>query len=505
MITFNEVKNKAVEVWKSDNVILPSVTLAQFILESASGTSLLAVNSNNLFGIKASAPWTGEKYIIVSNEEIDYMLVPKQSAFRKYSTWEDSVQDHSNFFVSTNSRKSIYKAVIGERDYKKVCNALSKTYATDSSYGTKLISIIEKNNLMQYDKQEENTMLSKIIVIDDGHGGTDNGASSNGILEDNWNLEVCAKIEQKLKNLGHTVYSTRNSDVFVGLSERAVMANNWNADIFISCHVNAGGGSGYEDFIFDSLLSNDIVTPDLQNKIHAAMIPILAKYGLKNRGKKRANFAVLRETDMPAILLEAAFLDNATDAAVLKNDQFKEDYAQAVVNGVQSFYGISEVVVDQTVYIPEVYKTINYNVVITSGGYSIDSKPWGTPGFEKWGVTDDFIGRTVKAVEENISGEYINTELGWIDKRAIEKEKVVVESILYLPNGNSWTIYPENGPYTAGDVISLEGPKEDGGLSFTVLGDKGNNIIVVDLPNFGVVGIYFDKDKKAEVTKKYAE
>lgn len=100
--------------------------------------------------------------------------------------------------------------------------------------------------------------------------------------------------------------------------------------------------------------------------------------------------------------------------------------------------------------------SVNYNVIIKTGGYSIDSRPWGEPGFTNWGTTDAFIGQNVPVIEESASGDYLNTSLGWIDKRAVEKEPVVVSSTLHLPAGQTWIVYPENGPYKAGNVIAVE-------------------------------------------------
>ena len=90
------------------------------------------------------------------------------------------------------------------------------------------------------------------------------------------------------------------------------------------------------------------------------------------------------------------------------------------------------------------------------GGYSIDSKHWGEPSFANWGTTDGFIGKTIPVVEESTSGEYINTSLGWIDKRAVERVPVVVSSTLHLPAGQTWITYSENEPYKAGNVIAIE-------------------------------------------------
>ena len=143
---------------------------------------------------------------------------------------------------------------------------------------------------------------------------------------------------------------------------------------------------------------------------------------------------------------------------------------------------------------------VSYKVTIMAKGYSIDSAPWGEPGFKNWGATDDFIGQTVPVIEESSSGEYVNTSLGWIDKGAVAKEAVVVSSTLHLPAGQTWIAYPENGPYRAGNVIAVED-----GCSCLILGDKGAGLIVVDLEgSIGRVAIRYDESKGATIEKKYA-
>ena len=151
-----------------------------------------------------------------------------------------------------------------------------------------------------------------------------------------------------------------------------------------------------------------------------------------------------------------------------------------------------------------VRKPVTYNATITKAGYSIDSHPWGENGFTKWGNSDDLVGKNFYFYEENGSNEYANgMGLGWIDKRAIEVEKKVVASVLYLPDGQTWTVYDEGSEYKVGNVISTEAPGADTGLYLTVLGVKGNNILIVDLPDIGRKAIYFDKDKGAQIEKLY--
>lgn len=178
------------------------------------------------------------------------------------------------------------------------------------------------------------------VMIDAGHGGVDSGAVGNGLYEKNIVLSLAKRVQAILTNdyQGVSVSMTRTTDVFLELNERARLANNANVDLFFSIHVNAGGGTGYEDFIH-SPLSDTSGTAKKRDKIHSAVVPVLNKYGIRNRGKKKANFAVLRETRMSAVLVETLFIDHKTDASLLKNATFLEDIAQAYAKGIASALG----------------------------------------------------------------------------------------------------------------------------------------------------------------------
>lgn len=134
--------------------ILPSVTIAQAILESNWGKSSLAVEAKNLFGIKASKDWSGEVYRKTTKEQKPTGEVYTIEAdFRKYRSFKESIKDHDDFFTSTPWRTQNYKAVLEAKNYKTQAQALQACgYATDISYAKKLISLIERLGLQQYDK-----------------------------------------------------------------------------------------------------------------------------------------------------------------------------------------------------------------------------------------------------------------------------------------------------------------------------------------------------------------
>lgn len=133
--------------------VLASLTIAQAILESAWGKSELATDGNALFGIKATKTWKGKVYCSDTKECYDgvNLVDVKNAAFRAYNSWEESVTDHSAF-LKANKR---YKEVIGEKDYKRVCEAIKAAgYATDPDYTAKLIRLIEENKLTEFDGAE---------------------------------------------------------------------------------------------------------------------------------------------------------------------------------------------------------------------------------------------------------------------------------------------------------------------------------------------------------------
>ncbi|PZG34190.1 N-acetylmuramoyl-L-alanine amidase [Listeria ivanovii] len=172
------------------------------------------------------------------------------------------------------------------------------------------------------------------IWIDAGHGGKDAGATGNGLVEKNWVLAVAKQLQTELTNVGFEVGMTRNNDTFYELSNRAKKANRFKADLFISIHFNAGGGMGYEDYIFTS---TPVQTEKIQKIIHKNMNAKVSKHGMRDRGMKKANFAVLRETAMDAILLEAGFCDSG-DAAILKMSVYQKDFCLGVVKAVKEIF-----------------------------------------------------------------------------------------------------------------------------------------------------------------------
>ena len=167
------------------------------------------------------------------------------------------------------------------------------------------------------------------VFIDPGHGGTDPGASGNGLYEKEVVLSISKKVRNILISKGFEVELSRSKDQYVSLSDRAAQANAWDADLFVSIHCNSATSSsanGTECYTYPTANTS---TKSLSKNMASALA---SKLGLTNRGHKEANFAVLRLSNMPAILIETAFINNANDASKLKTRE--NDFASAIANQI---------------------------------------------------------------------------------------------------------------------------------------------------------------------------
>lgn len=177
------------------------------------------------------------------------------------------------------------------------------------------------------------------IFIDPGHGGVDPGASGNGLLEKDVTLKIAQAVRDNLQRYkGVTVKMSRTTDKTVSLTERTNLANQWGADFFLSIHINAGKGTGFESYIHSSLAASS-PTAKRRSSLHNA---VLKTNRLQDRGKKSANFHVLRETKMSAVLTENGFIDTKADADLLKSQTYLQQIAKGHADGIATIYSLKK-------------------------------------------------------------------------------------------------------------------------------------------------------------------
>ncbi|MCY8234814.1 N-acetylmuramoyl-L-alanine amidase [Priestia endophytica] len=195
--------------------------------------------------------------------------------------------------------------------------------------------------------------MTKRIWLDAGHGGHDPGAVANGLQEKKLVLDMVlyAKRYLEANYKGVVVGLTRSTDVFYSLSQRARKANDWKADVFVSAHINAGGGTGFETFAFPGAKGE---TRRFQQALHDEILTTMRAFGqVTDRGLKQKNLAVVRETRMPAVLTENLFIDTKQDAAKLKDNDFVKAVGEAHARGIAKYLGLQEGENDNPAYEPK--------------------------------------------------------------------------------------------------------------------------------------------------------
>ena len=190
------------------------------------------------------------------------------------------------------------------------------------------------------------------VVVDPGHGGTDEGASGHGLKEKMITLDLAHRMVAKLNALGFTAILTRETDEFVSLPDRVAIANAVPEAIFVSLHcnfsdnVNAQGIEVYRcnakpdgtDVRITITAGNAEPVCDVESRLAQALgDSVMQQLHCANRGLKTANFYVVRNVSFPAVLVECGFLSNTEDAKKLSDESYRDKLAQALVAGVAAY------------------------------------------------------------------------------------------------------------------------------------------------------------------------
>ncbi len=188
----------------------------------------------------------------------------------------------------------------------------------------------------------EGLLAGRIIVLDPGHGGDQAGADYFGIREADVNLAVGLMLQAKLAFAGATVVMTRSTDTLLAppatkpadeLQKRVDVARAANADIFVSIHANAHPTKPETAGIITFHASGR--PTELAVAIHEALV---FETGAVDKGVRPANFYVLRNSDIPAVLVETGFLSNRDEAARLADEGYRNEIANGIFKGIMRYF-----------------------------------------------------------------------------------------------------------------------------------------------------------------------
>ncbi len=180
------------------------------------------------------------------------------------------------------------------------------------------------------------SVKGRVVVVDAGHGGSQSGAVYGGVMEKKLNLDIAVKLNSKLKDLGIVTYMTRSNDSSVSLYSRSGLANSKKADLLISVHNNAGlkkhSGSMSLYYPSSSKSKGNLSSYEFATIVQRNMCNTL---GSKDMGViARSELAVLRTSQMPAVIAEVGYMSNPTELGKLNTSEYKEKAAEALKNAV---------------------------------------------------------------------------------------------------------------------------------------------------------------------------
>lgn len=202
-----------------------------------------------------------------------------------------------------------------------------------------------QTNVKQYTSPKTVLLKSEAkpkIVLDPGHGGHDLGTHSYSppkYQEKHLALSTTRLVKNNLEKMGYNVFMTRTRDVFIPLEQRAEFANMRKPEVFVSIHFNSAPSKeaeGIEIFYYRSDNDKKRVA-ESKNLGSAILKEMLRTTSAKSRGVKHGNLSVIRNTTMPAVLVEGGFLTNDSELQRIKDPHYLERLAQSIADGIHAY------------------------------------------------------------------------------------------------------------------------------------------------------------------------
>lgn len=220
----------------------------------------------------------------------------------------------------------------------------NKNLTNDYYFGTSLTTELQgyihskhvtiNENVTQRIGVKSTTLKGSTIVIDAGHGGVDGGAvnSGNHIKEAELTLKTAEILKNVLVNEGVNVIMTRTNDKNIELEERGRLANQHQADVFISLHYDSTEETGPSGTSVHYLRYSD-------KRLAELFAESFKELPLQSNGIKPSNFVVLRESNAPALLLELGYMNNDSDVKIFNSNEYRQNVAQKILNALKQYFG----------------------------------------------------------------------------------------------------------------------------------------------------------------------
>ncbi len=294
-----------------------------------------------------------EVEIVTTPEETTDAIVIKLPS----NVTEDQITDDDLYLL----KKIVFK-IPGDQTAFYKANPITSPYSTvkqittayDSSSNTTSVTLVTTkiqgykteyvNQTLRVTVGDPDEIYSKIVVLDAGHGGNDPGTSRGTTYEKNIVSKILITYGRPyFESSDIKAYYTRLDDTYVGLYDRAAFADDVKADFFVSLHIDSAAGTSATakgTSVYYSTKNTSKTASGLTSKIMASLFVnnLVSALGTNNRGVKTQNFVVVRETNVPAVLIELAFISNDSDYNNLINATFQKKAAQTIYNTVSELF-----------------------------------------------------------------------------------------------------------------------------------------------------------------------
>ena len=301
-----------------------------------------------------SVAWASD-WTVVRQRDRPYVTFANVAQFYQFPEYT-----HVSRTVSLRSERRVIRAQAGTSEFSINGVRFFANFPLLSSGDDDLISVVDVSKIIEpvlRPSRIHKAEKIETVVLDPGHGGTDQGASSSWGTEKGFALDVALAARRELIRAGYRVEMTRVNDVGVSLEDRVNFANRFSHAVFVSIHFNSSsGGAGVESYALapeavpSTASSEHHVSGaglerhagnalDGQNialtaSIHAA---VLSRVSAFDRGVRHARFHVLRDIKIPAVLLEGGFISDPVEGQRIATGYYRQQLGTAIAQGIQNY------------------------------------------------------------------------------------------------------------------------------------------------------------------------
>jgi len=340
---------------------------------------------------------TPNDWKVVQVDGRDYVSFANVSQFYQFPRFTQV-----NRSVSLASDRSTIRAQVGTSEFFLNTVRFFSDYPLLVHHDENLISAIDVAKIIEPVLRPNRISRAKpvtTVVLDPGHGGEDSGTAGPSGTEKEYALDVALAAREQLRRAGLKVEMTRSSDQNVSLGQRVEFANQFSDAVFISLHFNsAPAGSGVETYALapagvpsNTATEDHPATTDTQiypgNEQDAANIAlaaavhgaILSRVSVFDRGVRHARFLVLREIKLPAVLVEAGFLNDPNEGARIASPYYRQQLGQAIAEAVVTYQRATNFQGNETIVARAGNLPAHTHSILESLGASLPEKPPQTP------------------------------------------------------------------------------------------------------------------------------